>query len=87
MTDILTWEGARDACSNEFFLVQKHKLQLMKPVVLSVLEEHHCKMSSSSSETAKQWLQKRKLQAQKRQVPGSSSSNINIDEEVPTFFL
>ena len=44
-------------------------------------------MSSSSSETAKQWLQKRKLQAQKRQVPGSSSSNINIDEEVPTFFL
>jgi len=46
-------------------------------------------MSSSSSMTAKQWLQRRKEQALKRQqgqhpVPGSKPKAV---EKVPPFFL
>ena len=49
-------------------------------------------MATTSGETAKQWLEKRKLQALKRhqgqhEVPRSIPNNTNIEPQVLTLFL
>ena len=96
VTNLLTWEGARDACSNEFvFGTEKPTSTDEASSFISIggSSKLKCQPSTTSGEeTAKQWLEKRKLQALKRhqgqhEVPRSIPNNTNIEPQVLTLFL